>query len=88
MLHQSNKHLSCPVKVYKSCCVCLLYCFLPQGAQWTPSKMIHRLGKEIGNPDSVCYWAYKVNNRGANVTLVTLRAWCMFNEKEILKEVL
>ncbi|XP_075880182.1 deoxyhypusine synthase-like isoform X2 [Nelusetta ayraudi] len=32
-----------------------------QGAQWTPSKMIHRLGKEIGNPDSVCYWAYKNN---------------------------
>ncbi|RXN35480.1 deoxyhypusine synthase [Labeo rohita] len=29
------------------------------GTQWTPSKMIHRLGKEINNPDSVYYWAYK-----------------------------
>lgn len=31
-----------------------------QGTHWTPSKMIHRLGKEINNPDSVYYWAYKV----------------------------
>lgn len=29
------------------------------GTHWTPSKMIHRLGKEINNPDSVYYWAYK-----------------------------
>uniref|UniRef100_A0A8C2EBF5 Deoxyhypusine synthase n=1 Tax=Cyprinus carpio TaxID=7962 RepID=A0A8C2EBF5_CYPCA len=28
-------------------------------AHWAPSKMIHRLGKEINNPDSVYYWAYK-----------------------------
>lgn len=34
--------------------------FLHQGTHWTPSKMIHRLGKEINNPDSVYYWAYKV----------------------------
>ena len=27
---------------------------------WTPSKIINRLGKEINNPDSVYYWAYKV----------------------------
>ncbi|RNA11625.1 deoxyhypusine synthase-like [Brachionus plicatilis] len=26
---------------------------------WTPSKIINRLGKEIDNPDSVYYWAYK-----------------------------
>jgi len=26
---------------------------------WTPSKMIHRFGKEIDNPESVCYWAYR-----------------------------
>ncbi|PSR77843.1 Deoxyhypusine synthase [Coniella lustricola] len=26
---------------------------------WTPSKVIHRLGKEIDNPASVYYWAYK-----------------------------
>uniref|UniRef100_A0A8C6U6I9 deoxyhypusine synthase n=1 Tax=Neogobius melanostomus TaxID=47308 RepID=A0A8C6U6I9_9GOBI len=31
-----------------------------EGTRWTPSKMIHRLGKEINNPDSVYYWAYKV----------------------------
>ncbi|KAK3553266.1 hypothetical protein QTP86_032776 [Hemibagrus guttatus] len=30
-----------------------------EGTCWTPSKMIHRLGKEINNPDSVYYWAYK-----------------------------
>jgi deoxyhypusine synthase len=24
---------------------------------WTPSKVIHRMGKEIDNPDSVLYWA-------------------------------
>ncbi|KAJ1973066.1 Deoxyhypusine synthase [Dimargaris xerosporica] len=32
-----------------------------QGTVWTPSKIIHRLGKEIDNPDSVYYWAYKNN---------------------------
>lgn len=31
------------------------------GVTWTPSKLIHRLGKEIDNPESVCYWAYKNN---------------------------
>eukprot|EP00929_Paragymnodinium_shiwhaense_P016432 TRINITY_DN124774_c0_g1_i1.p1 TRINITY_DN124774_c0_g1~~TRINITY_DN124774_c0_g1_i1.p1 ORF type:complete len:399 (+),score=96.95 TRINITY_DN124774_c0_g1_i1:47-1243(+) len=31
------------------------------GIVWTPSKMIHRFGKEIDNPTSVCYWAYKNN---------------------------
>lgn len=33
-----------------------------QGTHWTPSKMIQRLGKEINNPESVCYWAYKVSS--------------------------
>lgn len=28
---------------------------------WTPSKVIHRLGKEINNEESVYYWAYKNN---------------------------
>ena len=28
---------------------------------WTPSKVIHRLGKEINNEASVCYWAYRNN---------------------------
>ncbi|KAM6037496.1 deoxyhypusine synthase isoform 2-T2 [Theristicus caerulescens] len=32
-----------------------------QGARWTPSRMIARLGKEIDDPDSVCYWAQKNN---------------------------
>ena len=27
---------------------------------WSPSKMIAKFGKEINNPDSVYYWAYKV----------------------------
>jgi deoxyhypusine synthase len=31
------------------------------GVNWTPAKIINRLGKEINNPDSVYYWAYKVN---------------------------
>ncbi|KAG4302415.1 hypothetical protein PCK1_001251 [Pneumocystis canis] len=26
---------------------------------WTPCSMIHRLGKEINNQESICYWAYK-----------------------------
>mmetsp|Transcript_17768 Transcript_17768/g.36444 ORF Transcript_17768/g.36444 Transcript_17768/m.36444 type:complete len:375 (-) Transcript_17768:1628-2752(-) len=30
-----------------------------KGINWTPSKVIARLGKEIDNPDSVCYWAWK-----------------------------
>jgi deoxyhypusine synthase len=32
-----------------------------KGISWTPSKLIHRLGQEIDNPQSVCYWAYKNN---------------------------
>jgi len=32
-----------------------------QGFIWTPSKMIARFGKEINNPESVYYWAYKNN---------------------------
>eukprot|EP00971_Amphidinium_carterae_P088601 1753224-Amphidinium_carterae.1 len=28
---------------------------------WTPCKIIHRLGKEINDESSVCYWAYKNN---------------------------
>ena len=30
-----------------------------QGASWTPSKVIARLGKEINNEDSIYYWAQK-----------------------------
>ncbi|GIL67022.1 hypothetical protein Vafri_20411 [Volvox africanus] len=29
------------------------------GVNWTPSKLIDRLGKEIDNPDSIYYWAHK-----------------------------
>ncbi|XP_015706112.1 deoxyhypusine synthase [Coturnix japonica] len=32
-----------------------------EGVRWTPSRMIARLGKEINNPESVCYWAQKNN---------------------------
>eukprot|EP00744_Colponema_vietnamica_P009126 GILI01013001.1.p1 GENE.GILI01013001.1~~GILI01013001.1.p1 ORF type:complete len:384 (-),score=91.54 GILI01013001.1:399-1499(-) len=30
-----------------------------QGAKWTPSSLINRLGKEINNPDSIYYWCWK-----------------------------
>ncbi|CAG8528941.1 6259_t:CDS:2 [Ambispora leptoticha] len=30
-----------------------------EGVIWSPSKIIHRLGKEINNPESIYYWAYK-----------------------------
>ena len=32
-----------------------------EGTVWTPSRLIHRLGKEINHEDSVYYWAYKNN---------------------------
>lgn len=32
-----------------------------EGTIWTPSKIIHRLGKEINNEESVYYWCYKNN---------------------------
>ena len=28
---------------------------------WTPSKMIHFLGKKINHPESIYYWCYKNN---------------------------
>ncbi|KAF8448694.1 DHS-like NAD/FAD-binding domain-containing protein [Boletus edulis BED1] len=31
------------------------------GKVWSPSTMIHRMGKEINNEESVYYWAYKNN---------------------------
>ncbi|KAJ3321357.1 hypothetical protein HDU93_003404, partial [Gonapodya sp. JEL0774] len=31
------------------------------GVVWTPSQLIHRLGREINNEDSIYYWAYKNN---------------------------
>jgi deoxyhypusine synthase len=31
------------------------------GTRWTPSSIIHRLGKEINNEESVYYWCYKNN---------------------------
>lgn len=33
-----------------------------ENINWTPAKIIRRLGKEINNPDSVYYWAYKVDS--------------------------
>ncbi|KAH7387301.1 hypothetical protein KP509_16G015900 [Ceratopteris richardii] len=32
-----------------------------KGVNWTPSKFISRLGKELNQPDSICYWASKNN---------------------------
>jgi deoxyhypusine synthase len=34
--------------------------------RWSPSKVIHRLGKEIDNEESVYYWCYKVGGIGSN----------------------
>ena len=31
------------------------------GVRWTPSSLIHRLGKEINDETSVYYWAYRNN---------------------------
>eukprot|EP00468_Gymnochlora_sp_CCMP2014_P014852 CAMPEP_0167769438 /NCGR_PEP_ID=MMETSP0110_2-20121227/17303_1 /TAXON_ID=629695 /ORGANISM="Gymnochlora sp., Strain CCMP2014" /LENGTH=306 /DNA_ID=CAMNT_0007658383 /DNA_START=165 /DNA_END=1083 /DNA_ORIENTATION=+ len=31
------------------------------GEVWTPSRIIHRMGKKINNKDSCLYWAYKNN---------------------------
>lgn len=41
----------------------------PANVNWTPSKIINRLGKEINNQDSVYYWAYKVFEKFANKTI-------------------
>lgn len=32
-----------------------------QAVRWTPSSIIHRLGKEIDHEDSVYYWCYRNN---------------------------
>lgn len=32
-----------------------------KNVNWTPSKLINRMGKEINNEDSVYYWCYKNN---------------------------
>lgn len=32
-----------------------------QNVNWTPSKLINRMGKEINNEESVWYWCYKNN---------------------------
>jgi deoxyhypusine synthase len=32
---------------------------MEEPVRWTPSKVIHRLGKEINDERSVYYWAYK-----------------------------
>ncbi|RGB29854.1 deoxyhypusine synthase [Rhizophagus diaphanus] len=34
---------------------------ISKGIIWSPSKVINRLGKEINNPESIYYWAYKNN---------------------------
>ena len=57
LLSMSGRHDGSVAIAYL--CVCVCVCVL-QGVIWTPSKMITRLGKEIDDPDSVYYWAYKV----------------------------
>lgn len=52
--------LQCPDPCSKQSFI-FLWCLVTQGVRWTPSKVIHRLGKEINNPESVYYWAYKVS---------------------------
>lgn len=42
------------------------------GTIWSPSKFIHRLGKEINDEESVYYWAYKVNLARINSPLLSL----------------
>nr|CAD2194746.1 unnamed protein product [Meloidogyne enterolobii] len=32
-----------------------------KGFRWTPSKLINRLGKEINDKNSICYWAWRNN---------------------------
>ncbi|MCO5604762.1 hypothetical protein L7F22_058932 [Adiantum nelumboides] len=45
-----------------------------QGVNWTPSKLIARLGKELNDPDSVYYWAY----RGSVLILLKIsKGWTM-----------
>lgn len=56
LLTQRSKKTLGPLMVF------IRQCAFLQGIRWTPSKMIHRLGKEINNPDSVYYWAYKVSD--------------------------
>lgn len=55
-----------------------------QGTRWTPSKMIHRLGKEINNPESVYYWAYKVCPDLICWTLLSFTLWI---NKDLLSKV-
>ena len=39
----------------------MLYEQIHDGVNWTPSKVIHRLGKEINHEESIYFWAYKVS---------------------------
>ncbi len=34
-----------------------------QNVNWTPSKMINFMGKEINNEESIYYWTHKVRLR-------------------------
>lgn len=45
---------------------------LEQKIIWTPSKIIARLGKEINNPSSVYYWAWKVRDVCCGLCCVVL----------------
>ena len=48
-----------------------------QGTVWCPSTVIHRLGKEINNEESVYYWAYKV------LSHTSFLGFCSFDRRTI-----
>lgn len=55
----------------------------PQEVNWTPSKIINRLGKEINNTDSVYYWAYKVNKNSERLVFNYSNKSFLFKTKRI-----
>ncbi len=56
-------------------CTVLIKVNTNQGVVWTPSKLVARLGKEINNPASVYYWAYKVIHIASLIVLMSW-LWC------------
>lgn len=45
----------------------------PEQTRWSPSSIIHRLGKEIDNEESVYYWCYKVSCCGCDRVAAQLK---------------
>lgn len=63
LLHMQNRAKPNHTYTTTDAVVAFLGVTFSQDVWWTPSKMIHRLGREIDNPESICYWAYKVRKR-------------------------